>query len=140
VTRLVYAAWIETLVPTGNQAYGACSVITARMVAVFPELRRARGHYLCPFWGPREHWWCVTADGGIVDPTAHQFPSARKYPGSADGKYEEFVDGSPEPIGKCMECGAYCWAGRSPSSSACSPECARALEAEYGCPFGDREI
>jgi hypothetical protein len=131
-----YALWIESNVSTKGHAWGACSVMTAAMTGAFSELRRVRGHYLCTAWGPREHWWCITPDGAIVDPTAHQFPSARKYPGSVDGVYQELPADAPEPIGQCMCCGDYCWEGTSPSSNACSLECALELEAEYNCSFG----
>lgn len=139
-TMTAYALWIETCVPTIREAYGACSIMTTRMVEMFPELRRVRGHYLCPIWGRREHWWCVALDGTIIDPTVQQFPSGVTFPGTSGGKYEPWVEGAPEPIGRCMECGAYCWEGKSPSSNACSLECARELEAEYNCSFGSKEI
>jgi hypothetical protein len=70
-----------------------------RMVEAFPELIRMRG-----WWGWIEHWWCKTPDGTIVDPTRHQWPLDR------DAVYKEFRDGvDPEPLGKCMNCGDYCW-------------------------------
>ena len=79
--------------------FGRCAEVTDAMVVAFPELRRVRGHYLCPFWGRRAHWWCVAPGGEIVDPTAAQFPS------KGEGAYVPWVEGSPEPTGKCMNCG-----------------------------------
>lgn len=129
-----YAEWIAAHVPRERiQARGRCSSATIEMVEAFPELRRARGHYVCPIWGRQEHWWCVAPDGSVVDPTGHQFPSCQPYPGKAGGVYKELPADAPEPIGKCMICGSYCWEGKSPSSSACSKECERELEVEYGC-------
>lgn len=40
------------------------------MVEAFPELKRVRGHYHCPWLSKAQpHWWCVDPDGNIVDPT-----------------------------------------------------------------------
>jgi hypothetical protein len=123
-----YAEWIAANAPAAPiRARGRCSPLTEAMVAAFPELRRARGHYTCPFWGRQEHWWCVAPDGSVVDPTAHQFPS------DGTGVYEELPDDAPEPIGRCMICGEYCWEGKSPSPHACSEYCRRELDIEYGC-------
>jgi hypothetical protein len=88
------------------------------MAEEFPELTRVRGWY-----GSTEHWWCKTSGGEIVDPTVVQFRVKREY--------QEFREGvDPEPIGKCMICGAYCWKG-SPNSCACSEDCLSELEREY---------
>lgn len=108
-----YKSWIEANV---DKPLGACHETSTAMVKAFPELRQARGHYYCAFWGEREHWWCVDADGTVVDPTAAQFPS------EGNGHYEELDPNAPEPIGKCLECGAYTYR-TSPSSHACSDEC-----------------
>jgi hypothetical protein len=72
--------------------------MTARMQEAFPELTLVYGNYYCPIWGKRWHQWLVTADGEIVDPTAHQFPS------NGTGEY---VARLPEelPVGKCANCG-----------------------------------
>lgn len=109
-----YAAWIAANVH--GSGLGACNDVTERMVAAFPELTRVRGHYHCPVWGRREHWWCVTAGGVIVDPTAHQFPSR------GAGHYEPHVEGSLEPTGKCLGCGEYVWDHRTFCSDACQAD------------------
>lgn len=107
----VYGEWIAANVQ--DTGYGQCAAVTLMMVAKFPELMRVRGHYLDVVWGPREHWWCVTSDGKIVDPTAAQFPTA------GTGHYEPWTDGDEEPIGKCLECGEYCWESQRGTDNFC---------------------
>lgn len=72
---------------------GKCKKICESIAAVDPGWRLVRGHYVCPFWGSRAHWWLESTDGVIYDPTVFQFPSSI-------GDYEEF-DGVVE----CAECG-----------------------------------
>lgn len=110
-----YAAWIVANV---TEPYGRCAEETTRMVGIFPELRRVRGHYYCSVWGERTHWWLVAPDGAIIDPTADQFPSA------GAGVYIEHVEGNPEPTGRCPNCDGYIWDG----GVVCSDACARAYE------------
>jgi hypothetical protein len=120
-----YAAWIRDNYPTREDALMACSNATERMVVAFPELTRVRGHYHDLLWGPREHWWCTTPEGEVVDPTVAQFPD-----GGA-GRYESLPDDAPEPIGRCLNCGDYCWEGKpGASSSFCSEECCDAVSAD----------
>lgn len=108
-----YREWITANVQ--GDGLGQCASVTQLMILSFPELIRVRGHYMDPCWGPREHWWCKTSDGEIVDPTAAQFPSV------GASEYIEFEDGSEEPIGKCLECGEYCWESEGGNSNFCSP-------------------
>jgi hypothetical protein len=108
-----YDAWIEAHVPDFSAAYGKCASVTEHMAAAFPELRRVRGHYYDFGWGERAHWWLVTADGRIVDPTAKQFPSR------GQGHYEEWREGMPLQTGICMDCGDPVYDG----ATFCSPEC-----------------
>jgi len=51
---------------------GRCREASVEIARAFPELRVVRGHVRCA-WGRRGHWWTVTPDGEIVDPTAAQF-------------------------------------------------------------------
>ena len=97
------AAWIENLKDTRCK----CKELTQEMQKEFPELIRVRGFYHCPYWGKREHWWLKNKRMEIVDPTAEQFPS------KGSGRYEEWIEGQPEPTGKCMNCGEYCFNGNS---------------------------
>jgi hypothetical protein len=74
---------------------GKCKEAVDELVSKNPKLRAVRGHYWCPIWNSNEqHWWCVDADGTIIDPTAKQFPSAGL------GEYTEF-NGEVS----CDECG-----------------------------------
>jgi hypothetical protein len=91
------------------------------MVAMFPELRRVRGHVHTAAGGRHPHWWCVTPAGEIIDPTVTQFVDAVL-------DYEPHDDSTPEPVGKCLNCGDYVHA---PRSSGCSDECERELERYY---------
>lgn len=115
-----YADWIAANVI--GDCTGKCGDYTALMAYEFRELTRVRGHYVDPLWGRLPHWWLVTPDGLIVDPTATQFPSV------GTGDYEPWDEAKPEPTGKCMECGGYCYEHRV----ACSRECDLALAEFYG--------
>lgn len=120
-----YSSWIALHYPdnTGTEAYGKCAEATELMVAEFPELLRVRGHYMCAIWGMREHWWCETADGEVIDPTANQFPT------KGVGTYITYVpDERGEPTGKCLDCGEYTYDGRN----FCSDRCERATRAYMG--------
>lgn len=112
---MTYQEWIDANVQ--GDGYGQCSSITKEMAAAFPELRRVRGHYYCHTWGERTHWWLVTKDGAVVDPTAAQFPSKGR------GVYVEWNEGDPEPIGKCANCGGLVSHDSDTGSMFCSPEC-----------------
>lgn len=77
-----------------SELTGKCKVMSEALVAADPTLTLVRGHYYCPWWGERQHWWCVRPDGEIVDPTKDQFPS------KGLGEYVPF-DGMVQ----CAECG-----------------------------------
>jgi hypothetical protein len=94
-----YAAWIAENV---DEPYGKCREWSRAMASFYPELRVARGWYDDPIWGQREHWWCVTPAGEIVDPTAAQFPTRGMFP------YREITDESEVPTGACLTCGTRC--------------------------------
>lgn len=117
-----YDTWIAAMV---KNTYGTCAETTRQMAIVFPELQRVRGHYYCPIWGKREHWWLKTADNVIVDPTKTQFPSRGL------GEYVEWVEGTEEPTGVCPNCGEYCYDSRY----VCSDKCEREYAAYCSRPF-----
>ncbi len=112
----LYSSWITLNVP---DPYGTCAKHTSAMCEAFPELKRVRGFYYCASWGERQHWWCVTPDGTIVDPTAAQFPSKGR------GVYVEWDESAKQPTGMCMDCGSYCY----DCDTFCSPECERSTMA-----------
>lgn len=117
--RGAYTDWIaENVVGTG---YGKCAEVTTAMAMMFPELTRVRGHYYCPWWGERAHWWLATPEGEIVDPTAAQFPS------QGAGEYVPWREGDPQPTGKCLNCGEYAYHG----DTFCSRLCADVTAAEF---------
>ena len=109
-----YLKWIDLNV--SEDGYGKCSEITLMMERKFPELHRVRGHYYCLIWGERTHWWLVTQNGDIVDPTKEQFPS------KGTGKYVEWPEGDQEPTGKCPNCSGYCFNGQTVCSEKCHIE------------------
>ena len=121
-----YVKWIAENYQGGGP--GQCSEASSRMVAAFPELARVRGHYYCVIWGEREHWWCKTSEGLVVDPTAGQFPS------KGHGEYVEWDEGSPEPIGMCIDCGSYVYEDGY-STNFCSRACERATLNYLSCGF-----
>lgn len=92
-----YNEWIKNNIV---DSYGKCAEKTAEMQRVFPELKRIRGHYVCPLGGRRQHWWLLTAEGEIIDPTASQFLDKGKC-----GEYIPWDEGQREPVGKCLNCG-----------------------------------
>lgn len=94
-----HARWIAAYL-SENNPYGRCKQASEAMQATFPELRIAKGHVHCD-WGQRSHWWLVTADGEIVDPTATQF--------RAIFSYEEWQPNDKVRVGKCMDCGDEIW-------------------------------
>lgn len=96
--QILYDNWIKDNVVNPR---AKCKIYAELMIKTFPELRLVRGHYYCFAWGAREHWWCETPKGKIVDPTKQQFPSL------GNGTYEEHT--GPEPLGKCLNCRNYCY-------------------------------
>ena len=112
----LYWDYIRKVRQSGKNPYGNCSEWCDEMKKVFPELKKVRGWYRCAVWGKREHWWLEDSLGCIVDPTAHQFPT-RGHTGLCE--YEKHIEGSPEPTGKCMECGNYCYKGNPFCSDKC---------------------
>ena len=114
---MTYSEWIVINVIDPE---GTCKGTTIAMQEKFPELTRVRGHYHCPVWGEREHWWLIDPDGEIVDPTKHQFPT------HGDGEYVPWNEGDPEPTGMCPNCGGYAYDG----NTFCSDECRQAFMAD----------
>lgn len=115
-----YQAWIDQRLSEASPQ-AQCAAWTLAMVAAFPELKRVRGH-LSLSNGHPAHWWCETPDGEIVDPTVSQFG------GSVVLAYLAHEEGTPEPNGKCLNCGEYVYA---PRSSSCSETCDRELQEYY---------
>ena len=117
-----YAAWMRQHVQ--GDVTGRCVKWTHRMAEVFPALSLVRGHVLPigeppPTGSPQGyvHWWLVTHDGTIVDPTAAQYPWALQY--------IPWTEGQDEPTGRCAQCGgdAYGW------RVCCTPACSLAYAA-----------
>ena len=96
-----YHEYISNLGLTESSAYGKCERVCKAMLETFPDLTLIRGHYWDYEWGRRQHWWLSDRNGNVIDPTAMQFPS------KGTGTYEPWDEGSPEPTGKCMQCGEY---------------------------------
>lgn len=117
-----YEAWIKENIA---DPYGCCQEATLKMQEAFPELERIRGHYYCPIWGQREHWWLVAPDQSIVDPTSEQFPS------KGNAVYEPWDETQDEPTGICMECGSYTYGGKYFCSKKCEIVGMAYLNARY---------
>lgn len=117
---MTYEEWVQANV---DQTYGKCAEVTLAMQKVFPELVRVRGCYMCPIWGERLHWWLVTPDGKIIDPTASQFPSKGAF------EYVPLEEGAEEPCGICANCGEPSYASKGGGSTVCSDVCSKAYAA-----------
>ncbi len=107
-----YQEYLKSLEMTYLKAYGNCEPVCRKMKDKFPELKLIRGHYYCDGWGKRMHWWLLSSDGKIIDPTAIQFPS------NGTGAYELWDESHPEPTGMCPNCGDYVFDSRT-----VHPEC-----------------
>jgi hypothetical protein len=104
-----YTTWIAAQT---EDPQGRCAEATLAMQAAFPELRRVRGHVITA-GRDRPHWWLVTPDGDIIDPTAAQFQTLCFY--------QPWDEAQSEPTGKCPNCGGYVFDG----GTVCSETCAR---------------
>jgi len=118
--ELGYGLWVKSNYPTPESARLQCAEATEKMVSDFPELKRVRGladvkepHDLPPTRTP--HWWCVTSDGNVVDPTAHQYPTHII-------KYSEADEDKGPPTGKCPNCGDLSYGGEYLCSDKCNTE------------------
>ena len=80
------------------------------MIEVFPKLRRVRGNAMVGI-DFRPHWWCVTQDDEVIDPTAHQWDRPPVF-------YEELTN-DEEPCGKCIYCGDLLFRSRGAESYLC---------------------
>lgn len=110
-----YSEWIIDYERRVGNVSNLCESATLEMQKVFPELIRKRGNIIIPLSNRKpEHWWLQTLDGTIIDPTEIQFVCIIEY--------LEHDESSPEPIGKCLLCGAYVYPG-APSSNTCSKDC-----------------
>jgi hypothetical protein len=111
-----YEQWIEAF--EEEQKFflrGKCKEAAKKMILAFPELRLACGFAYCS-WGRDEHWWCVTQEGRVVDPTASQFrgPVAYKELDPNDPETRKIV-----PTGVCADCGEPVYGGKSFCSDRC---------------------
>ncbi len=84
------------------------------MVGAYPELVRVRGHVMVGC-NERPHYWCVTQDGLIVDPTRHQWDTYVVF-------YRPLPDDAEEPVGKCLNCGCELYRSRGDDGYVCA-EC-----------------
>lgn len=136
-----YSFWIVEY--TRNlDVFNMCSEGIAAMSQAFPELQARRGWVDVPGVGERPHWWLVTPDGVVVDPTARQFTDkpgdtlpngvrrAAYYGGAGILGYREVDEANP-PIGKCMNCGGTCFKNTAPCYYVCSAKCEGELRDYY---------
>jgi hypothetical protein len=125
-----YQQWIAAHQPTDPR--GQCAPMTTRMAEAFPELRRVRGHYVCPLEGRRPHWWLVTPSGRIIDPTVDQFASCGM------GDYEEYA--GPEPTGHCLNCGAMVFGPEMFCNADCAIACVEWMKSGGGISVNGRQV
>jgi hypothetical protein len=101
-----YARWIAE--HAAGDVSGLCDPMTEAMAQAFPELARVYGLYVVPdaehSW---RHWWLVTPDGRIVDPTCPWLPPRDRVaarggtPLRAPGHYEELAR-TPTEVGRAV--------------------------------------
>lgn len=121
---LKYAKWIKENLK--GDGYGQCEEVSKALAKAFPELSLRKGIFHSVSWGERQHWWCRTPEGNIVDPTGHQFPDGCVFP-TVDTQWEDLTDLSEEdllkrvPVGVCANCGGprYAADGGTVCSSTC---------------------
>ena len=119
-----YELWVAENVPDPHMA---CAETTLSMVAAFPELRRVRGHIYTSTGHSRPHWWCVGANGTIVDPTVVQFVG--------HCVYDQWDESQEEPTSKCLYCGDLCYDRKEHCSITCLEANTKYLDSigtEYG--------
>lgn len=111
-----YEYWIERyLLYCDGDVRGRCAEATEEMIKTFPELKRVRGHVQHILNSKQSpHWWCIDPKGNIIDPTAVQFVAIIKY--------IPHDETSPEPTGRCPNCGEYCYDYNSVCSDKCATE------------------
>lgn len=130
-----FIAWIERYVAAQPHRFvrGKCAEATTLMIQDFPQLRRTGGfaHWAIPSRDIHDqHWWCVTPEGIIVDPTAEQFEGS-----IVKVRYEELDLTKEEdrlriPIGKCMGCGEPTFQGGY-AYNFCSERCENDVMEDY---------
>ena len=115
--KVEYQLWIGLHLLLWDETHlGTCQPVCRAMQTSFPELALVRGHYHCPEWGRRGHWWLLTPDGEVIDPTVAQFPSG------GSGEYEKWDESKPEPTGGCHNCGVEVFNNASFCSDKCTTE------------------
>jgi hypothetical protein len=112
-----------------------CKEWTDEMHKQFPELKRVRGYVWLQSGLKRPHWWLVTEQKQILDPTGSQFLMGY-YGINPIRDYEPFDESKGEPHGTCMNCGELSWY----SASACSRACEGKLEQYYGPIVSQLEV
>ncbi|WNM70169.1 hypothetical protein [Myxococcus phage Mx1] len=78
---MTYQEWIDayTFSLGGVSPKGMCGAATAAMALYFLELRPVLGRVDTGDGNLHPHWWCVSPDGTILDPTASQFQTILEY-------------------------------------------------------------
>jgi hypothetical protein len=96
-----YAAFLNAHRKPMYDDWGNCKENCLKMQEEFPELELIRGHVLTAH-DPKEwtHWWLQSPEGEVVDPTVSS---------TLILAYMPWEEGSQEPIGKCPNCGEYCY-------------------------------
>lgn len=118
-----YDEWLNAKL-SRESPFGKCAEWTEEAAGRFPHLTRVRGQVLLSNGWLRDHWW-LTDSGAILDPTASQFEQEYFFGCSRIVEYLPRDESEPEPIGRCANCGEYCYPG-APCDMLCSDACERA--------------
>lgn len=126
-----YYDWIANWLCTQKSVWGFCKQGAQEMQKQFLELTVVPG-WVSTIAGDRDHWWCETADGEIIDPTASQFKEMR----IGIFRYRKFQPGDKVRVGKCMNCGTEIWLPvqsltESPEFPPGVSNCCCSLDCEY---------
>lgn len=122
-----YGKWIVAYVERQDGVLlGKCGAACNEMLKIYPELKIVRGYIYDAYWGKRGHFWLVTEDDTIIDPTRDQFPAPSI-------EYEAWNPSVSVRVGKCMECGVEIFKcvesldERPKVETVCSEECQKKL-------------
>lgn len=127
-----YTDYIDSLEGSGELLAGRCKPVRDQMIERFPELRATQGR-VTDGVNRRWHYWAVTDEDEMIDPTASQFENVLWYE-EADVD-ELWVEHGLDPdlgaVSKCQNCGSLTQNGFF-CSDRCSEEGMSALRQAVG--------
>jgi hypothetical protein len=80
----------------------------------FSGLHLVQGYIDVGYGRPLHHWWLVSKEGEIVDPTTSQYPPILRY--------EEWDETSPPSSGRCLNCKSFTFDGSHFCNQGCEKQ------------------